>query len=145
MTARKRASGRASWDANYWRLLEAAEAMAKAAGTAPRLPPCYAQALAAATGYAPGSVKATLSFIRGGRIGPEAAARAKLLRTTPRQTINYDLVETLMDKGLPASVIHARVNVVRQQRGIDPAKPAVIRVTMSQIRARRRKQAEAAL
>jgi hypothetical protein len=125
-------SHKKTWgDGGFWRLLEAAEAWAELRKGDLR---GYPKALAEITGYTSGSVKTMMTNIRSGRIGPEAAERAKRLRGLPGRPVNRDFLASMMGKGLPSQVLRERLNAYRQSIGLEPTTDNVVRSTLSQIR-----------
>ncbi len=122
------------------RLLEAAEKFSASSPNG-QMPSGYAERLSKETGYSPSSVEQLLNQLRAGVFGDDLMIRALRIPTARRgpQAFMKPLIGTLMDKGLTAEQITARVNVVRESMNLAPATKGNVSVQMTQIRQMRRR------
>lgn len=124
-------------DKNYWRLFEAAKALARAQPNG-RLPQHYCSNLSGVA-YKPGAVRTMLYEIRLGRLGPEAAAEALAIQGRPGpRGVDGALIERLFFAGRNAEEILPELNTDRARRDLAPTTIFVVRSTISRIKARQR-------
>lgn len=127
----------------YGRLITRAEELARVNGG--QLPYDYARILAQEGFGEPKSVSWALSRLRSNAansaIGnPDLRARVESLgRAEYRSSDVRALMGRLMDQGLKPAAILERVNAFRQSAGMGPSTRNSVKVTLSQIRAARRR------
>lgn len=124
--------------AAWGRILSAMEDIARENGG--RLPTLYRDEVAARTGYAPGYIQEAVTDMRQGRYGEAMRSRAGAINEAPPgpTNVNQAAIDRMVGEGLKPPEIFERLNVIREELGLEPTTLASVRVQVSRAQARRR-------